>query len=81
MLAVASRKQRGPCELVFVYKVAITVFAIAAGNTPDAKVTWPIDLAFVLVTGLAYVLCRGWYGWQAADVSVPRDAGLARSTG
>lgn len=81
MLIVAPRTQRGSWELVFGHKIAITVFAIAAGDTPDAKATWPIDLALVLVTAVAYVLCRGWYGWRTTTLA-PADAACpARSTG
>jgi hypothetical protein len=69
MLTRSPRTQRGAWELVFVHKIAITVFAIAAGDTPDAKATWPIDLVLVLATGVAYVLCRGWYGWRTTTGS------------
>ncbi|RSM45783.1 hypothetical protein DMA12_12990 [Amycolatopsis balhimycina DSM 5908] len=69
MLAVAPRTQRGAWELVFAHKIAITAFAIAAGDTPDANATWPIDLTLVLATAVAYVLCRGWYGWRSATLA------------
>ncbi|MEU4519113.1 hypothetical protein AB0F52_10420 [Amycolatopsis sp. NPDC024027] len=68
MLLAAPRRQRGPWELVFAHKIAITIFAVTAGDTPDAKATWPIDLALVVATGLAYALCRGWYGWRSTTL-------------
>lgn len=67
MLAAAPRSQRGAWELVVGHKIAITVFGIAAGATPDARATWPIDLGLVLVTAAAYILCRGWYGWRRSQ--------------
>ncbi|MBD0740263.1 hypothetical protein BGM09_12775 [Streptomyces sp. CBMA29] len=80
MLMVSPRTQRGPWELVFAHKIAITVFAIAAGDTPDAKATWPIDLVLVIATGLAYVLCRGWYGWRTTTLAPATAARPARSS-
>ncbi|MEV3914093.1 hypothetical protein [Streptomyces canus] len=81
MLAVAPRTQRGTWELVFVHKFAITAFAITAGDTPDAKATWPIDLALVLATAVAYVLCRGWYGWRSTTLASATGPLPAHSTG
>lgn len=69
MIAAAPRSQRGAWELVAGHKIAITVFGIAAGATPDARTTWTIDLGLVLVTAAAYVLCRGWYGWRRSQHS------------
>lgn len=77
MLAVAPRAQRGAWELAFGHKIAITVFGIAAGDTPDASATWPIDLALVLVIGVAYVLCRGWLGWRTTALATARPARAA----
>ncbi|MEV8378827.1 hypothetical protein AB0P21_39185 [Kribbella sp. NPDC056861] len=75
MIIVAPRNQRGPWELIFLHKIAITVFGIVAAmsNTPDAANTWPIDAGLVVATAIAYVLCRGWQGWR------PNSA-TARST-
>jgi hypothetical protein len=64
MLAIAPRRQRGVWELVLVQKIAITVFALIAFDLPDAQKTFVVDLSLVLATALAYVLCRGWYGWR-----------------
>lgn len=66
MIITAPRNQRGPWELIFLHKIAITVFGIVAAtsNTPDAATTWPIDLSLVAATAVAYVLCRGWQGWR-----------------
>lgn len=64
MLAIAPRSQRGIWELVLVQKIAITVFALIAFDLPDAQKTFFVDLSLVVATAIAYVLCRGWYGWR-----------------
>jgi hypothetical protein len=64
MLAVAPRAQRGLWELLLFQKIAITVFAFVVNDVPDAQMTFVIDLSVVVATLLAYVLCRGWYGWR-----------------
>jgi hypothetical protein len=77
MLAIAPRRQRGVWELVLAQKIAITVFAFAAGDLPEARSTFFVDLTLVVTTGLAYVLCRGWYGWRT---TAPDGARLAAAT-
>ncbi|WBQ04391.1 hypothetical protein [Kribbella sp. CA-293567] len=71
MIIVAPRNQRGPWELIFLHKIAITVFGVVAAtsNTPDAAKTWPIDAGLVIATAIAYVLCRGWQGWRPSSAS------------
>jgi peptidoglycan/LPS O-acetylase OafA/YrhL len=65
LLAVAPRRQRGLWELVLLHKIVFTVFAFAMiGDVPEAQTTGLIDLGLVVTTGLAYVLCRGWYAWR-----------------
>ncbi len=68
MLAIAPRGQRGVWELVLFQKIAITSFAFAVRDLPDGWSTFLIDLALVLATAAAYVLCRGWYGWRRTAV-------------
>jgi hypothetical protein len=64
MLAVAPREQRGVWELVLVQKTAITAFALVSFDKPEAPMTFGVDLSLVVATAVAYVLCRGWYGWR-----------------
>ena len=69
MLAAGPRRQPGVWELVLVQKTAITVFALAALDLPDARMTALGDASLVVATAVAYVLCRGWESWRPAAVS------------
>jgi hypothetical protein len=66
MLAWAPRQQRGMWEMLFVHKIAITVFALAVIDKPTAVQHVVIDGTVVVATAVAYVLCRGWYTWRPA---------------
>ncbi|MCS7475484.1 hypothetical protein ACFFQW_15190 [Umezawaea endophytica] len=68
MMAAAPRRQPGVWELVLLQKTAITVFALAALDLPDARMTFFVDLSLVVATTAAYVLCRGWEGWRTSAV-------------
>ncbi|MEU8379871.1 hypothetical protein [Streptosporangium sp. NPDC048865] len=65
VLAVAPRRQWGLWELLLFQKGAITVYAFAMWDMPDAPTTAFIDLTVTATTAVAYVLCRGWYAWRA----------------
>ncbi|HEX6341073.1 hypothetical protein [Umezawaea sp.] len=69
LLAAGPRRQPGVWELVLLQKTAITVFAVAALDLPDAPTTFVVDLSLVVATTAAYVLCRGWESWRPAAVS------------
>jgi hypothetical protein len=59
------RKVPGAWELIFVHKIAITVFALTLGSIPEARETAMVDGWLVLSGGLAYVLTRGWVAWRS----------------
>ncbi|WP_049821335.1 hypothetical protein [Kineococcus radiotolerans] len=64
LVTVWPRQVPGAWELIFVHKVAITVFALTLGNVPGARETALVDGWLVLSGVLAYVLCRGWSAWR-----------------
>jgi hypothetical protein len=67
MLAISPRGFRGVWELLFAHKIAITLFAVAVIDKPGAVQHVIVDGTLVVVTGIAYVLCRGWLTWQRAS--------------
>jgi hypothetical protein len=69
VLAAAPRTRPGVWELLLLQKVAITAFCLVAIDLPDARSTFFIDLAVVVATAVAYVLCRGWESWRSTAVS------------
>ncbi|GAA1264407.1 hypothetical protein GCM10009677_15290 [Sphaerisporangium rubeum] len=64
ILAIEPRRQWGLWELLIAQKLAITVYAFARWDMPDAPMTAFIDLAVTVTTVIAYVLCRGWSSWR-----------------
>ena len=64
LVAVAPRGCPGAWELLLIHKSAVTLFALAQLDLPDAPQTAVIDGIIVLATGIAYVVCRGWRSWQ-----------------
>ena len=75
LLAAGPRAQRGVWELLLGHKTALVVFAAVVGNIPEARLAGLVDLGLVLTVGMAYVLCRGWYGWRT---SVPKSVSAGR---
>lgn len=79
MITVWPRQIPGAWELIILHKVAITIFAIAAGDVAEAQRTALIDGWLVVTIIPAYILCRGWVAWRTLR-KTPVDAGnLARS--
>ena len=66
LLAVHPRAVGGVWELVFAQKLAVTIYAAVIGDVPEARLDGLTDFFLVLLTGTAYVLCRGWLGWRTA---------------
>ena len=81
LLAAAPRGHSGVWELVLLHKIAVTVFAFSIGDVPEAQTTGLIDLGLVATTGVAYVLCRGWYSWRTITPEPARDGQPARAAG
>ena len=80
ILATAPRRQPGLWELVLLHKVVFTAFAFTmVGDVAEAQTTALIDLALVVTTALAYVLCRGWYAWRTAAPEPASDGRPTRS--
>lgn len=74
ILAIAPRKYPGIWELVLVQKIAVSVFALALLDKPEAVRNATVDSSLVVATIAAYVLCRGWYtwrSWQRSAAKVP----------
>ena len=70
MLAIAPRTRWGIWELVFGQKVAVTIFGLLNFDVNEARRDATTDLVLVIVTAVAYVLCRGWYTWRS-QATVP----------
>lgn len=64
LIAVRPRGQRGLWELILGHKTALVVFAVLLGNVPEARLAGLVDFALVLLTAMAYALCRGWRAWR-----------------
>ncbi|MEI4270489.1 hypothetical protein TEK04_02025 [Klenkia sp. LSe6-5] len=79
MVAVWPRRTPGAWELIFVHKVAITVFALTLGGAPEARETALIDGWLVLSGAVAYVLARGWTAWRPLLAGRPAGQGPVRS--
>ena len=64
LVTVWPRQTPGAWELIFVHKVAITVFALTLGDVPGARETALVDGWLIVSGALAYILCRGWTAWR-----------------
>jgi hypothetical protein len=64
LIALRPRGQRGLWELILGHKTALVVFAVVLGGVPEARLAGLVDFALVLLTAMAYVLCRGWRAWR-----------------
>ena len=73
VLAARPRTSPGVWELIVVHKVAVTTVGFANINAYEAGSAATIDLVLVILTVLAWVLCRGWLSWQRA--TAPADPG------
>lgn len=73
------RQAPGAWELIFVHKVAITVFALSLGSAPEARETALVDGWLVVSGVVAYVLCRGWTAWRPLGRRLSVDAVPAAS--
>ncbi|MFG1603896.1 hypothetical protein [Actinoplanes sp. NPDC049265] len=65
MLAIAPRTRWGIWELVFGQKLAVTIFGLLHFGVNEARRDATTDLVLVIVTAIAYFLCRGWYTWRS----------------
>lgn len=63
MLALRPRRSPGIWELVLLHKIALSVFALTVLPAPGAGEALVADASLVVVTVIAYVLCRGWLSW------------------
>lgn len=75
LLAWAPHKYRGIWELILVQKIAVTAFAFALIDKPDAVRNTLSDTSLVVTTIAAYVLCRGWYTWRKAGTAGAANTG------
>jgi len=73
MLALWPRSLPGVWELVFLHKIAVTVYAIVILGAPEAGTAAVVDATLVVTTALAYLLCRGWQSWRGVAIGGVRS--------
>lgn len=74
MLALRPRSVPGVWELVFLHKIAVSVYAFLILGAPEAGTAAVVDSLLVVITAAAYVLCRGWESWRGVTWTGNRPA-------
>ncbi|AOS62195.1 hypothetical protein TL08_06865 [Actinoalloteichus hymeniacidonis] len=68
ILARWPRRIPGLWELLLFHKLAVTTLGFLAWDaTAEAQEVTAVDLALVVLTSVAYVLCRGWQPWRGSE--------------